>query len=459
MFNCSEKDENLELSKATSFEIVNESVINLGVKLNLKDSTVYEQNDNFNDQFVLSENEKKEFYSSINEVKNQFKSIEIFDENFEVKYKNLDLYEFDSIENLISFNIYMPNPNSSEITKNKFSSINININEEGIYGFYPSLNPLSTQKFFNSNKDFSSYFNENIPNTYGEYDFAYNTNGKIIAYDNYVYSENTKIIKSNDEGKTWSTIIDIENGFDDDFLTCNFINENTGWLAFLNYHWTNADTKCKIYKYSNGNVSLISELLGFSIKKIHFINSNEGYLFANIAKGASNPHDPRGIVFFKSSNGGSNWGNKIEISANDDIEKVFVFNNQIIIYPSNYGLVNYFYKSEDKGLNWKKMDINISNNTVRDLIFINKDIGYLKTGDRNNWSESNLGYVYKTSNGGQTWDLVTMTKKLGSKIHFLNENLGYLQDLIHHKGESLLITENGGKTWKEILFPYDYIIK
>ena len=146
-------------------------------------------------------------------------------------------------------------------------------------------------------------------------------------------------------------------------------------------------------------------------------------------------------------------------SANDDIEKVFVFNNQIIIYPSNYGLVNYFYKSEDKGLNWKKMDINISNNTVRDLIFINKDIGYLKTGDRNNWSESNLGYVYKTSNGGQTWDLVTMTKKLGSKIHFLNENLGYLQDLIHHKGESLLITENGGKTWKEILFPYDYIIK
>lgn len=459
IFECSEKNESLELSNTNSFEIRNESVIKLGVKLNFKDSTVYKQNDNFKDQFVLSENEKKEFYSSIQEVKNQFKSIEIFDEKFKIKYKDLDLYEFESSENLTSFNIYMPNPNSSEITKNKFSSINININENGVYGFFPSLNPSSSQKFFKSNNGFSDIFNKNVPNTYGEYDFAYNINGKLIAYDNYVYAETTKIIKSIDEGRTWSTIVNLENGFDDDFLTCNFITENNGWLAFLNYHWRNPDTKSKIYKYSNGSVNLISELLGVSIKKIHFLNNNEGFLFANVAKDASNPDDPKGIVFFTSSNGGQNWTNKVEISNNDDIEKVFIFNNQIIIFPSNYNLVNYFYKSEDKGKTWKKIDINIGNRNTRDLTFIDENIGYLKTGNRKNWSDNNLGYVYKTSDGGQSWELVTMTEKLGSKIHFFNENLGYLQDLIHHKGESLLITENGGKIWKEVLFPYDYILK
>lgn len=459
IFNCSEKNENLEFSNTTSYSIINKSAINLGIKINLKDSTLYKLNDNFEKQFVLLEDEKKDFDSNIEQVNKQFESIEVFDENFKVKYKKLDLYEFEKNENLTSFSVYMPHPNSSQVTKNKFGSINLNLNENGIYGFFPNLNPSSSKRFFKSNKDFSEIFAKNVPNIYDEYDFAYNYNEKLIAYNTDVYAESTKIIKSIDEGKSWNTIVNVANGFDDDFLTCNFINENNGWIAFLNYHWTNPDTKSIIYKYNDGNFYSVSELLGVSIKKIHFINNNEGFLFANLAKEASNPHDPKGIAFFTSSNGGSSWSDIILVSENDDIEKIFIFDNHIIIYPSNYDLVNYFYKSEDKGKTWKKININIENNTVRDLSFIDENIGYLKTGSKNNWSDNNLGYVYKTSDGGKSWTLITETEKLGSKIHFYNENLGYLQDLIHHKGESLLVTENGGKIWKEVLFPYDYILK
>jgi photosystem II stability/assembly factor-like uncharacterized protein len=69
--------------------------------------------------------------------------------------------------------------------------------------------------------------------------------------------------------------------------------------------------------------------------------------------------------------------------------------------------------------------------------------------DQTGWMCGNNGYIYKTTNGGESWAQQNsgVTKNL-QKLFFLNENLGYTATI---QG-SILKTTDGGNNWTEYIF-------
>ncbi len=64
----------------------------------------------------------------------------------------------------------------------------------------------------------------------------------------------------------------------------------------------------------------------------------------------------------------------------------------------------------------------------------------------------------KSGNGGQTWEaLNTQTHGIdisGTAMHFYSERQGIL-----YSDDRLFLTENGGKSWDILVYPYDYVLE
>lgn len=83
-----------------------------------------------------------------------------------------------------------------------------------------------------------------------------------------------------------------------------------------------------------------------------------------------------------------------------------------------------------------------SQNNVLDITFINQLTGYAAGGYQS------LGYVLKTTNGGQTWTTSLSSSTALQSLSFVNENTGYVVG--GYNPVSLIYkTTNGGQTWSQ----------
>ncbi len=115
-----------------------------------------------------------------------------------------------------------------------------------------------------------------------------------------------------------------------------------------------------------------------------------------------------------------------------------------------------YYRSDDYGATWDLVETFIEGK-IRDMQFISENIGFIKTGETSLWSQANHGFLYKTIDGGKTWNKIPSVSLLGSRIYFFNEQIGVMQDLFYSEGQILLVTRDGGASWKELMYPYDYL--
>lgn len=79
------------------------------------------------------------------------------------------------------------------------------------------------------------------------------------------------------------------------------------------------------------------------------------------------------------------------------------------------------------------------------IVFINENVGFVVGGQR-----GQSGSIYRTSDGGQSWDLSFYTDRSLYTINFLNETTGFAG------GEQLILlkTFDQGVNWEEYNFPY-----
>lgn len=79
------------------------------------------------------------------------------------------------------------------------------------------------------------------------------------------------------------------------------------------------------------------------------------------------------------------------------------------------------------------------------IFFLNEFTGFVVGGQR-----GNFGLIYKTNDGGQSWDLNYSADQSLFAINFLNDSVGYAC------GESLTLlkTFNMGISWEDYQFPY-----
>lgn len=182
---------------------------------------------------------------------------------------------------------------------------------------------------------------------------------------------------------------------------------------------------------------LIFETLNSDIERnctsVFFQNSTTGY--ATTQEGE----------VFKTSNGGENW-EKLSISSPAPLRTSYfpsknigyVFGGKSSCSPSPcepFGSI--VYKTSNGGKTWQRQSVPYEWSRLNSAHFF----------DEKNGIVAGLGLCIKTSDGGQTWRSFTIGRNNISKIIFPNNNIGYALDLMG----GFYKTEDGGESWKDII--------
>lgn len=442
------------------YALKNSSEINVGFKVRL----VAEGSARIiKDSVIIKPGEELVIIKSHNsqEPKLIITKIEIWNAEFKSKYKDIQLDNYTKENDRYTLTITMPSINSSEIIKFN-ASVHLYLDQTSLFGFYPKVDYPRTTYFFRTPDYFNEISKTQTPTSTPNADFKLiNVFGStLIGYNALVYADKTLFIRSNNGGASWETFFEF--GFstsDDAFTATDFVNENTGWLfnykTVFNGQFANTYAT-DVYKYTSGNLSKVSTIDDYSIYACKFINENIGYALANSSSNVM-PADTRQTIFIKTIDGGITWSSPIAISDSYTAYKIFRLNNGklIVFFNPSDSLLKHYMVSSDDGLTWQSEGVTTAEG-VRDLFFLPNGTGYLKTGTNGLWSSQNIGDVYKTTDGGATW--IKISEQInGSIIWFFDQNIGYLQDLIYGQGQILYITRDGGTTWKEVLYPYDYL--
>jgi photosystem II stability/assembly factor-like uncharacterized protein len=102
------------------------------------------------------------------------------------------------------------------------------------------------------------------------------------------------------------------------------------------------------------------------------------------------------------------------------------------------------YFSADNGVTWKEAPASVH---LSDVCFVSASLIYGLTD----------GGLEKSTDGGVSWSYVSMFDASFSnvtRIFFENEQHG-----LAYGGQRLYETVDGGKSWKTLLYPYDYVLQ
>ncbi len=240
------------------------------------------------------------------------------------------------------------------------------------------------------------------------------------------YEESGGMAKTTDGGLTWFTLSPV--GEPGQFY---FKNDTTAYMTCYD------GTGSVIEKTTNAGQNWTIVLSGYGFSSIDFIDQNTA-----IAVGG-------GIIKFDDTN------NNYSCERLDKTENLFAmgkfFNNKI--YSCGPGA----YKcSDDHGVSWAtKVIDNSPQFDIRSMFFVNESTGFAVSYDG---GFSTTSKVYKTTNGGNTWNVKYITNSLDffSDIYFVNDAVGYAvggRTKINPYPEPneyngiVFKTTDGGETW------------
>lgn len=266
-------------------------------------------------------------------------------------------------------------------------------------------------KTTNGGSTWVSNNNTNWNTYYGDLHFVNSSTGFVI--------NNSSLLKTTDEGKSWTLKKTSNYTFNDVFFT----NETTGWLV-TNYNK-------EVFKSTDGGetwtaiTTLPSQLPSYySLKKIFFLNEQTGWIVGQ-----------NGTIL-KTTDAGASWSFQNSNTTNTLQSIHFIDTNNGIAVGDNSTALT----TTNGGETW----------IIRS---ISSDIGqYLTsaqfTSPMIGWAvATNDSRLFKTTNGGVSWSSITIGNYPSSYtgLQFFDETNGILYGY-----STISRTEDGGANWKTI---------
>ena len=319
--------------------------------------------------------------------------------------------------------------------------------------------------------------------------------------------QHSDMYKTIDGGETWSKVNEIS----DPIYAISFLNENIGYATGeygVIFKTIDGGSTWQWASFQNGRID------GTSLYDIHFLDSNVG--FATGARGRIikttdggntwTQNSPTynninkihlfdsgigyiqvGNIFFKTLNEGKDWP-QVGTPNHYSYCSNFYFVNENIGYSIGGGTTSIsgdVFKTTAGGITWNKLGIEVDEG-LSSIFFINENTGFISGGFNRKktlktidggitWQEvltqefgqiqflnnqvgfaHRIGYsggrMYKTTDGGNTWNINIDVNENINSFHFLDENNGYFA------GDNGLMykSKNGGITWEKLTVPYVY---
>jgi len=219
------------------------------------------------------------------------------------------------------------------------------------------------------------------------------------------------IIKTVNKGVSWQSLT-LNLGSTKTIRDMKFISNDTGYIVggddlYLSYF---------IAKTTNGGQSwsILDSGTSYTFTKVFFLDALNGFVTSNDGK------------IFKTTNGGATWNTLFNNSVYQ-FTKLY-FTNQNKGYGTAYGYGNtYFAETNNGGISWTfkaQSTLNISGtNELKDFAFTDSLTGYLFSHQ----------VIYKTIDGGLTWNYYNQGPGEGSYAYFMlnpteiyaTRNIGY----------------------------------
>ncbi len=170
-----------------------------------------------------------------------------------------------------------------------------------------------------------------------------------------------------------------------------------------------------------------SGIYGKPLRDVFFRNASEGWCVGE------------GGVVIHTTDGGQTW-EQLETGTQYNLHSLYLGEVTGWIV-GDWGTL---LKTTDGGKTYQKVDGDVfEEKSLKDIHFTDNSHGWIVTYSTPNDTE-NSGYIYHTTDGGQTWEEQFSTKSALFSLHFVDKMAGWVVG----DQRSLYVTTDGGKNWE-----------
>ena len=226
-------------------------------------------------------------------------------------------------------------------------------------------------------------------------------------------------------------------------LSLSFVNNMTGWYC---------GSGGAIGKTSNGGLNWNAQVSGttYNLYAIHFVDGNTGWA----AGGDIIPNVVGRVMIVKTTNGGANWFIQMDSGSDFNFPYSLTFLDANTGFAACYGgepnvIKGCIMKTTNGGTNWLIMS---GTKNTKKVVFTNSNTGYYFSKVWEDYNNIDSGVVYKTTNAGLIWSVsFTQYHHTLFNIMFFNQNTGIIQGRIDSSFNNRYYkTTDSGNSWQLI---------
>ncbi len=232
----------------------------------------------------------------------------------------------------------------------------------------------------------------------------------------------------------WKTVM--EGDWSSHLYDVHFVNENLGWAVgnavdIIPGLDAEENAESLIIQTTNGGQTWHrqnSGVLGTPLRKVYFRSALEGWCLGE------------GGVLIHTSDGGKTW-KPIETGTENNLHDFFITETTGWIV-GDWGTL---LKTTDSGRTFAKVDGSVFNRkSLKGIFFVDENYGWIITYNAPNGK--NAGYIYRTTDGGNTWEEQLTTEAALFNLYFIDKQTGWVVG----DRRSVYATTDGGQTWQFI---------
>jgi photosystem II stability/assembly factor-like uncharacterized protein len=209
------------------------------------------------------------------------------------------------------------------------------------------------------------------------------------------------------------------------FISAFFLTEKDGFVGSYDGTIYKTTDSAKTWTSLNSTTNL-------PIRDIYFVDSQNGFAVGGESScGGTGCEVPGGFIL-RTQNAGQTWKRIFTPSKKLEISSIYFVNKSVGFCIGEYVI----YKTTDGGKNWTEKQINNLGGKMMKIKFSNEQNGFIVC---------LFDKILKTTNGGQTWQVLSPNENLGHYSLSLVDGISYISG----QGKVLKSIDNG-RSWNKL---------